>query len=436
MGRTTVQAGVTIESPRLRQLAGDLAGDTGTAALAAFWQECEDRGGPLIEEHDPASQMALVTFLWREQVPLQNVVLVEWITQGDFPDKQMEKLPGSDTWFRSLRVRDDIRTTYQFSPNDSLVKKRDETDWPTRQANWVNDPLNPVRLVDERYLDDPDLVRYNSSILSMPAASPQPWLESRPGVPVGTVTAHRFESDLLGNIRDIWVYTPAGYGTSPGTLPLLVLFDGERHETVMRTPQVLDNLIANGAIPPVVAVMIGNVDRGLELPCYPPFARALATELVPWLADRYRISGDPARRVLAGQSYGGLAASFAALVHPDVFGNVISQSGSFWWKPDSMNKDVPRRLGDAPEYCWLPSFVATRSAVPVRFWMEVGRLEDRTFQDGIPGMITVNRYFRDVLVARGFDVTYREFGGGHDYACWRHNLADGLIALLGERQDD
>ena len=43
---------------------------------------------------------------------------------------------------------------------------------------------------------------------------------------------------------------------------------------------------------------------------------------------------------------------------------------------------------------------------------------------------------RGVLEGQGYDVTYREYQGGHDYACWRGGLADGLIAMLrpfGER---
>lgn len=38
---------------------------------------------------------------------------------------------------------------------------------------------------------------------------------------------------------------------------------------------------------------------------------------------------------------------------------------------------------------------------------------------------------RDTLTAAGYeDAVYREFNGGHDYLCWRTELADGLVGLL------
>ncbi|SCD92852.1 enterochelin esterase [Streptomyces sp. BpilaLS-43] len=40
------------------------------------------------------------------------------------------------------------------------------------------------------------------------------------------------------------------------------------------------------------------------------------------------------------------------------------------------------------------------------------------------------RRLRDMLAAVGYDVSYHEFNGGHDYLCWRTELADGLVELL------
>lgn len=67
--------------------------------------------------------------------------------------------------------------------------------------------------------------------------------------------------------------------------------------------------------------------------------------------------------------------------------------------------------------------------LPVRFWMEVG-----TFEFGSPTKETAqraaNRHMRDVLLARGYEVGYREFAGNHSYIEWRGSIADGLVALL------
>ena len=164
-----------------------------------------------------------------------------------------------------------------------------------------------------------------------------------------------------------------------------------------------------------------NVDiRGRELPCYPPFAEFLAQELLPWARQKYHITSNPDQIVVGGSSYGGLASMYVGLKHPEIFGNVLSQSGSFWWKPE----------GEL-EHEWLTKQFAATYKLPLNIYMDVGILEDEPLLDKGPSQLVVNRHMRTVLQAKGYPVHYCEYGGGHDYLCWQGTLADGLISLMG-----
>jgi enterochelin esterase family protein len=414
-------------SPRLRVLREAIACD-GSSALAAFWAEIEIAGAPLIEPDPERSDCSLVTFLWRETEPVAHVALIQWFSPGDFGEKLLTHLPGSDCWYRTYRLRSDLRTVYEFGPNDSLVPKREEQDWQTRQARWCADPLNPDGLVDPPNAAAMSEDGHKRSILTLPGAEPQPWIAPREGVPAGSVTKSRIPSEILQNERDLWFYRPAD--REPDVL--LVLFDAHRCLTAMQTPTLLDNLNASGETPALAAVMIDNVDRGAELPCNPEYLRFLCDELIPFTRSVDGLDFEPTQIIPAGQSYGGLAAAYCALERPDVFAGAISQSGSFWWKPDPRNDEQALVLGDAPDWAVLPRRAATLPHSDARFYLDAGTLENRSFDDGAPSLLASNRHMRDVLIARGFDITYREFAGGHDSVWWRSTLADGILALLAD----
>ena len=333
----------------------------------------------------------------------------------------MTKLPGSDVWYLSYQVRPDIRTTYRFSPNDSLVPFAEVEDFEARMAGFRQDPPNPKTFVFPPSPTDPDDVEMVLSILELSEASPQLWIEPRANGPKGTLENHELRSDILDNERTVTVYRPPGYDADRSEpYPLLVLFDRDAYLYVVRTPVILDNLISAGKIPPLVAVLIANVDRGKELPCYEPFADFLAHELVPWIRETERVTSAASRTIVAGSSYGGLASTFAAVQHPDVFGNVLSQSGSYWWtQPDD------------PEHEWLTRHIVDQETSGIRFYMDVGLLESGPTRNDGPSMLRTNRHMRDVLRAKGYPVTYQEVNSGHDYVSWRGTLADGLIALIG-----
>lgn len=418
---------IAVESPGLLKLVRHMERDPD--ALAAFWSEVESTGTPLFEEYDAETESWLVTFLYREDEPLDNVLLIEWIEVTDFPAKEMNKLAGTDIWYKSLRLIEGLRTEYSFAPNDSLVPKLQETDWDARRAKWTTDPQNRTPLIRDDAPDSEHLSGRRDSVLSVPGALAQLWIERQEGIERGVITGHRFASQILQNEREVWLYIHPDADTSR-PVPLLVQFDGELANEVLRTPTVLDNLIAAGKLPPMAAVFVGNFDRGEELPCNPDFVKMLKSELLPFVSRELGIELHAQQTVANGVSYGGLAAMYAGLTAPETFGLVASQSGSYWWKPQPMQ--INRVLGSTNHFCWLPQQVVDMPVSSIRIWMESGTLEGGISRDGIPSLLDSNRHMKNVLRAKGFDVIFHEYLGGHDFAHWRNSQADALIHLLGK----
>lgn len=408
-----------IISPRLAALARALeAREPG--ALDAFWLGVAEQGTPLVEPVAGDDGQVLLTFVWRATEPVDNVLVVGGPAGWDMVTNRMARLAGTDVWYLTCRVANGARTTYRLAPDDPLTSLDDAPDWKTRTRGWRPDPLNPSTFVfprDEEIRDDERVV----SVIELPGAPPQRWITPRSGVDGGTVTKHRVRSEILRNDRRVWVYTPPGYTSDAEPYRLLLLFDGGACIRLIPAPTILDNLLAEGCIPPVVAVLIDSLSqkiRDRELQCHPPFVSFLAQELLPWVRERYHVTSDSAHTIVAGQSYGGLAAAYAALRHPQMFGNVLSQSGSFWWRPDGEG-----------EHEWLARQYADAPTLPLRFYLEVGLLECSGTPGGGPDQVVANRHLCTVLRAKGCPVHYAEYNGGHDYLCWRGTLGDGLIAL-------
>jgi enterochelin esterase-like enzyme len=126
------------------------------------------------------------------------------------------------------------------------------------------------------------------------------------------------------------------------------------------------------------------------------------------------------RAVLGGSSLGGLAAAYAVLRRPDLFGKAQSQSGAFG--PNGRNKD------DA-EPAWLARPFAQAPASTAFFCVEVGSYESGIVRGAT--LLASNRHLRDVLQLKGFKCRYVEIPGDREPVHLRRGLADGLMAVLG-----
>ncbi|HEY0322166.1 MAG TPA: alpha/beta hydrolase-fold protein [Pyrinomonadaceae bacterium] len=349
----------------------------------------------------------------------------------------MSRLPDTYVWYKTYRLRNDARFSYRIAANDPLTLLTEQTteERNRRIAAFKADPLNPKHYASRNG---------DSSVVELRAAPPQAFIERRAGIPEEKVEKLTFKSRTLKNEREIWVYTPPGYRPDKQAYNLLVTLDGETYVDGVPAHTILDNLIAEGKLPPTVAVMVGNADgaRLQELWHYEPFAEFIAVELIPWIRERYRVTSRVDETAIAGSSLSGGAAVHIALRHPEIFGNVLAQSGGFMYRQRrsaSVGTRYPGELLEEnfPESEWLARQFALSPRLPLRFYLEAGLLEDVIYRESppryaVPSLLLATRHLRDVLQAKGYAVCYREYNGAHETLSWRGTFGDGLTALLGK----
>lgn len=393
---------------------------------AQLWQQATST--PLLEADPTQEGKYLVTFMWRGAA--HNVLLfVNRLTdEKNLADSYMRRLPGTDTWYLTYRMDGDWRASYCFLPAPTAA----QAPWlqgsqvRLRQAldGGLPDPGNPVTCTNRR--------GFVQSVVSLPLAPAWPLGQwpvfsddaagagrfdggglgaGRGDADAGSLDAGRLDVvadlDTLG--RQIWVYTPAPISRTQ-SYPVLLVLDGEvwlkRHHLHLALAQLMDA----GLIAPAYIVFIdsgGTEQRWQELG-ESDFGRYLTGPLLNWLKTHYAISPKPADRVVIGQSLGALTVLRTLVAYPQLIGAGISQSASLW-------QDVL--------FNELNALDATQTPLAgTRAWIEVGS------QEWILAPLQPKAVCQ--LREAGMQVKDMVYNGGHDYACWRINLASALMHLL------
>jgi enterochelin esterase-like enzyme len=271
------------------------------------------------------------------------------------------------------------------------------------------DPANPVI--------SNSLMR-PASMVTVPGDGPQLW--DATAVPHGAVHHHTYTTAVVlglpGNQSDYYVYTPPGYDPAGKPYPVLYLLHGWTDSARGwlyngRANFILDNLIAQGKVKPMIVVMpLGygdlafihspidvwkdppSIDHNTEL-----YTRAFLTEIMPQVESTYNISKDRSDHAIAGLSMGGLEAVTIGLANTDRFASVIGLSAAV------------QKLDFSKQFATLDPGTANLRLL----WIACGT-ED--------GLITPNRKLVAFLKEKKMPVTQIETPGLHTWLVWRDNL--------------
>ena len=404
-----------IESHKINQLKKYIL-DKDLDKINEFWNYAQENHTPIIEEIENDADNVLITFLYKGNKDTRNVVVLSGLSLYDHNLGMMEKLLDTDIWYKTFKAKNDLRFDYHLCVNHPLNNNHEE-----KMKSIVPDPFANRKVIipkDEERPEKPAIIR---NVVELSNAEPKKWTVTNKDTPKGNIEMIRFKSDILNDSYRVWIYTPVNYSNESTAYETLVLTDGFEYINALHTPTLLDNLIYEKEIPPIVTIFIESKNNRFKmLSCNDDFGRFIANEIMPWAKSNYNISDKAKDTIIAGVSLGGLTAAYLGINYPDTFGKVLSQSGSFWWSPNKSTKD------DYEEPVWMAKLIMEKEKLDLKFYLEAGILEN--FIVGSMRKVSIN--MRDALLEKGYTLKYSEFKGGHDYLSWGETLANGLVYLI------
>ncbi|MBV9122132.1 MAG: esterase family protein [Planctomycetes bacterium] len=213
--------------------------------------------------------------------------------------------------------------------------------------------------------------------------------------------------------RQITVYIPAQYVAGTAA-PFLVCHDGPTGKPNMQLPRILDNLIAQKRVPPLIAIMVANgggdgqgSERGKEYDTMSGmYADYIETEVLPRVEKNceVKLTRDPDGRAVMGNSSGGSAALIMAWYRTDLYHRVLTTSGTFVNQQWPFNPETPGGAWDFHE-----TIIPQSPKKPLRIFLSVGDrdlLNPNVLRDGMHDWVEANHRMARVLKAKGYPYQY------------------------------
>jgi enterochelin esterase family protein len=225
------------------------------------------------------------------------------------------------------------------------------------------------------------------------------------------------------------VYTPAGYEIAKASYPVFYLLHGgggdeDAWTTLGRTCQIMDNLIAQGKVKPMIVVMpngnpgqsaaftdapVGTAEKAQSSPGdmgRGMFEESLVKDIIPFVESHYRVLTDRDNRALAGLSMGGMQTLTLTSNYPTTFGYIGVMS---------MGLVEANSMGLKPDPDQDAKFETLKNSGYKLYWVGIGK-DDFLYKSA--------QNLRAALDKHGLKYTYRESTGGHTWANWRIYLSE------------
>ncbi len=255
------------------------------------------------------------------------------------------------------------------------------------------------------------------SAIEFPGYAPPAWLLAE--APAGQSVELPVRSRPFRKTLPVTVWS--SQGAEPGRrLPLLFVHDGPETAELTSLLHLLGHCVEAGHLPPLRAALLPPLDRDDHYSASAAYARTLAWDVLPALAE---VAPTPRRRrmrVGMGASLGALALLHAHRRHPELFGGLFLQSASFF------RARTDRQESDFPRFERISRFVGRvlrglEEPDPIDVTITCGTVEEN---------LANNRAVARALREQGYEVRFHENRDAHTWTGWRDTYDPWLVELL------
>ena len=338
---------------------------------------------PIIEDS------SLAIFYWHgnaKSVLINGDIQLGWTD----PDTMNQITCGyEDFFYKIYSLPADARVDYQLIIDDSTI----------------TDPRNPVVTPSGFGLH---------SQCAMPLFEAKTIREYRNNIQHGKIDTLLFKANkTLMSPRMLKVYKPATYD-SIFSLPTLYVNDGFKAIEYNSYINVLDNLIADKNIQPIIVVFIDFIegDQNLFLNKTDEYFKSVCDELVPLIDGNYKTSQLAKDRVLAGISASGHISLLTALKRSDVFLNAAGQSSTMTEELFETIKNISKTNSNKKE---------------LKLYFDVGRYDLVNGTINNYSFLYANQLLDKEMKKAGLSHTFKIVNDGHQWANWRERVDKILI---------
>ena len=221
------------------------------------------------------------------------------------------------------------------------------------------------------------------------------------------------ETHTIDYKRQITVYIPAQY-VAGCEAPFMVCHDGPSGKPNMELPRILDNLISQKRVPPMLVILVANGggdaqghERGKEYDTMSgAFADYIEAEVLPRVEKNcgVKLTKDSDGRAAMGNSSGGSAALIMAWYRTNLYHRVLTTSGTFVNQQWPFDAETPGGAWDFHE-----TLIPNNPKKPLRIFISVGDrdlLNPNVMRDGMHDWVEANNRMAKVLKAKGYEYQY------------------------------